>query len=560
MRVACMFIVAALGVAGAAGALGCVGNPNVTRVVDGRVVVGAYVEPEAYAAFLRGAMAEAAGDLPGALAAYEEAARIDDADPEIWTRIAAVRCRVSAGDMKARYAAARALAIDPDWGAAYAVRAQCEAARGEDRVEVERDARKAADEEPADVDAQVALAHAEGRRVEGDAARDRLVALTLRFARNAVAWEALAAWARSHGDALLAARAWSRAARLAPTSRPRIAREAVALAGDGEIAAARSLAGALLDARGDGDRTGGALTPEGAPAANPLVARLAVDDALAAGDEDAARRRAVQGHLPIDDVAGRALLLGQRRIARALAGELLAADAGPARAGARLVLAAIAWEEGDVAALGRAFDRAAPSGTSVDPVPASALLPFARAVAAASTPADARRVVDALAYEAFVDHDAVLVEAAVDLAASGALAPEALPADARVELAARSGRAPLGPGGPSLDALDARHRLLALAWTDAAGRDARAAVDHLATARWRDPLVTAAAARVGAASQPASSADLARRLSAFDPANALVVATALELARRVNDGATVGALRTHLRAVARTPKERADSL
>ena len=64
---------------------------QVTRVVDGQIMLGEVIEPQAYASFLRGAIAEAAQDYPRALVAYDEAGKLDSENPEVWTRIASVR-------------------------------------------------------------------------------------------------------------------------------------------------------------------------------------------------------------------------------------------------------------------------------------------------------------------------------------------------------------------------------------------------------------------------------------------------------------------------------------
>ena len=96
----------------------CAGAPDVTRIVDGHVLEGPFVEPEAYAAFLRGAIAEERGDLPSALREYEAILSVDDDNPEIWTRIGAVRCRTDPRDAEGARAIDRALALDPDYAAA----------------------------------------------------------------------------------------------------------------------------------------------------------------------------------------------------------------------------------------------------------------------------------------------------------------------------------------------------------------------------------------------------------------------------------------------------------
>src|SRR5262245_58518004 len=125
----------------------CRVEPEVTRIVDGRTLEGAFVEPEAYAAYLRGAIAEARGDDGEALRAYAEAARRDPADPEVWTRVGAARCKLSPRDAEADRAIERALAADPRYAPAWAARAQCSELRGKGPRDGEA-AQRAAEAEP----------------------------------------------------------------------------------------------------------------------------------------------------------------------------------------------------------------------------------------------------------------------------------------------------------------------------------------------------------------------------------------------------------------------------
>src|SRR5580693_4951899 len=85
----------------------CVRAPTVERAYDGRVVDGRFIAPEGYAAFLRGASADAGGDLKGSLTSYAEAIRIDARASEIWTRIGDVRCRSDPRDQEADASFAR---------------------------------------------------------------------------------------------------------------------------------------------------------------------------------------------------------------------------------------------------------------------------------------------------------------------------------------------------------------------------------------------------------------------------------------------------------------------
>ncbi|MEO7111834.1 MAG: hypothetical protein ABI183_15435, partial [Polyangiaceae bacterium] len=188
---------------------GCGSTYTVTRVVDGRVEEGRFIEPNAYAAYLRGAIAQAHGDYGAALSEYQVASRIDPADPEIWTRIGEVRCTANPQDLQARFAIREALIRDEDYAPAWEVRASCEIARDVDHVDVEMSAARGAELDPKSTTAQTLLATVEDKRDAG-AARKRLVALTLLAKDDAVAWSALAHWASSHGDADLEMQAFSR--------------------------------------------------------------------------------------------------------------------------------------------------------------------------------------------------------------------------------------------------------------------------------------------------------------------------------------------------------------
>src|SRR5262249_13816073 len=159
----------------------------------------------------------------------------------------------------------------------------------------------AAAADPLATEPQIVLARADERHARAAAARDRLLALTLLQSGSIAAWDALASWAGAHGDSPLMARALREAVQLPPGSRADIALRAVKLAGDGDLVAARAIAGAALDVDG--------------PRVSPEAVRLAIDDALVAGDVDHARVRAVRGHVGLDEAAGRALLMGNAEAA-----------------------------------------------------------------------------------------------------------------------------------------------------------------------------------------------------------------------------------------------------
>lgn len=518
---------------GAAVALACAlvvpacGGEKVVRVVDGKRIEGRFVEPEAYAEYLRGVLAEEDGALDDALRAFERARALDDDDPEILVRIAEVRCkrddaRAVAGrrDPEIARAVRAALDRDPAYAPALALRARCVDA---EPAAAAASAREAARHAPRDLDVALLLARLD--RSEGQA-RERLLALTLVHPRVS-AFEALASWAMSHDDAALAVHALSEVARRDARRRPAVAARAVELAGLGDLAAARTLAGVVVDAGiAAGDRSGGGLAPSAA--AVPLVARLAVDDAIVRDRPDVLLARAAAAHLSRADVGARALLLGRASLAGALVANVLGAD--PTDAAARVVSALAAGGEPDV-----------PRGASL---PASVALVWARAGGGPAAPSPER----------IAAGDALLVAVAVDLAARGAIAEDALPIDARIELAIRR-QAPTLPEGDT----DARHALLRLAHVAPRSAEAVALGRRLAPRAAHDPLVGAALVRLASAAGTQVDAALRQRLvalSARDP----VLCAALLAALPKSDVEPVAIVRASLRRLAATPAELALSM
>jgi len=536
---------AALSLGLALSPVACASRPTVTRVVDGRIVEGAIVLPDEYATFLGGAMAEEQGDLSVALHAYESVSEMDPRNPEIWTRIGMVRCQKDPRDGRAMSAIERALSIDPEYAAAWMARARCELLRGVDRGDVESSARRATDLDPQAVAPQVILATALAMQpgAQSEAARERLVALTLKQRTSTAAWRALGAWGKSHRDPALVARAYGEVARIAPAAHAEVAAEILELAGEGELIAARSLAGALVDAR----RTTGAGAEAEMTGAG-LVARLAVDDAIVAGDSDRARRRAVASHLALDVVAGRALLLGRADMARDFAEPLR--DADPHAVGPRLVLAILAYEADDRAGITRAFAASGSKSGGDSPVAVEVLLPFLRAVSRGMGAAIARQVATAFPpSETIVAGDALVVPLAVALVDSGSLPPASLSADGRLELAVRRGELVTG-SLDALNALDARHRLLALASTRPTSNEARALLRHVGAAWERDPLVAVAMGRMAVAGAVVMDSVTPTRLAEVAPEDPLVAATALELAQKHGNDAAERSIRARLSAIA----------
>lgn len=171
-------------------ATSCASTVPVERAYDGRVVEGRYIEPAAYAAYLRGAIAESAGDSTRALAAYKEATLVDSRSVETAQRIADVRCAIDAREC-----------VPP----------------------------RAADDSP-------------------PASRERAIALALTSVDPAAAWDALLVWARRRDDMALAAFAGARVAAADPSRRDEVAAIAEELASLGQVAAARGVAASAFDA------------------------------------------------------------------------------------------------------------------------------------------------------------------------------------------------------------------------------------------------------------------------------------------------------------------------
>jgi tetratricopeptide (TPR) repeat protein len=526
--------------------VGCASTGKVTRVMDGRVLEGKVIQPEGYSAFLRGALAEEAGQLPAALAAYSQAASLDADDPEVWSRLGEVRCRLSPKDPDADTAFTRALKADKAYEPALEARARCAALRG-NGSQARADEERAAAADPRAPAPQALLAGGGGEGAE--AARVRLIALTLLHGTDPVAWDALAAWGVAHRDPEIVARALVEISRIAPTRKWELGGRAVALAGDGNLPQARALAAALVDA--PGDRSSGGEKPS--PATIPLVARLAVDEALARRDVDAARRRATSAHLGLDVAAGRALLLGEPELARDLAEPVVLAD--PGAMGARIALATAAARLGKDS-FGQTLDLAR-SGRLGTAVVVEALLPFAKVVEGVASPEVARRVLEG-SKVSLLPGDALVTSTAVDLAAAGVLREDDLPTDARIELAAR-----LSSPLPVIDAnagVDARHLLFAWALEKPHETATVDLARRLGGAAVRDPLVAVALARLSIAQGWALAPNALDPLLAVDPADPILAAAALDLAKRSGDARAIAPARARLAALARTPRERAHAL
>lgn len=521
---------AALGalVLASAAAAGCGRAPQVERAYNGDIVRGRFVQPAAYAAFLRGAIAEAGGHLNDALVAYEQAQDLDPDSAEIAARIGAVRCRADVRDPGADRAFDRASRLDPAFARAWTERARCADARG-DAAAAHRAAARAAQLDPR-ADAANVLVARTAARGDDAATREALVSLTATARDPAVAYGALVAWAEGHGDVALWAYALEQLVQAAPSERDAVARAAEQLAGLGETGEARAVAAAAVD-----------VDDAPLPPRLALAARLALDEAIARGDAAALSRRATRTRLGLDEAAGRALLGARPALARSLAATQAGAD--PTARGARLVLAA---------AGGRDLTAAAAEARPGDaPVSCAALVAFGVAlVHATSAPERARAALAAIAHGPMAAGDDRVVRPAVELASRGALDAGALTPDGRIELAALRGEAPASiPSG-----IDPRHEYLAIALSRPDGPRARELAARLAPAAVRDPVVAAAASLVLLGTGAPIARGAPRALLARDPADPLLAATALRLAEKVGDSDVARKARATLTAFDGAPR------
>jgi tetratricopeptide (TPR) repeat protein len=102
--------------------LACSASRSTERVFNGRTLPGHYIEPEAYAAFTRGAYHEARGEWTEAERAYRQALRSDGESPDIWTRLGALACRT---DLEQAIEHFDQAGVREDYAPAWAERARC---------------------------------------------------------------------------------------------------------------------------------------------------------------------------------------------------------------------------------------------------------------------------------------------------------------------------------------------------------------------------------------------------------------------------------------------------
>jgi len=309
-------------------------------------------------------------------------------------------------------------------------------------------------------------------------------------------------------------------ARLGPTRRDAAARAAEDLAGGGAMGPALSLAASAVDA-----------SDEPLSTDRPVAARLAVDEAIARGDPLVVRQRATRGRLGLEEAAARALLCGQREMARSLALSETLAD--PRAFGARLVLAGAGGS--DVMGL----RELPPAG--LQPISAAAWVAYGEALQHVVTSRAARSVLESLPHDPILARDDRVVRAAVDLAARGVIASEALPSTGATELAVvYDGAFGRRARNVAVDTstLDARHRYLAFARAAPSDPHTRELGERLRWLSADDPIVSAAAALVDLAVDARLEPHNARALLDRDPGDAVLASVALRIAELTGETET----------------------
>jgi hypothetical protein len=258
-----------------------------------------------------------------------------------------------------------------------------------------------------------------------------------------------------------------------------------------------------------------------------VAARRALDEAIEHADAALVEARATRVRLSLDEAAARALLAGQRTMARALATKVARADV--TASGARLVLAALGGDPSSALGDGHAADEVA--------APAAAFVALGVALLHTTTPGRAGAALRRLAHQPVVAGDERVVRPAVELAARGVLPAEELPPDGVVELAAMRGEA-LPEALVRSDApraLDARHEYLALALSHPESARARVLGARLAGGDGSDAIIAAASTLMRLAGGGESAVAAARALLARDAGDPLLVATALRVAEKAGD-------------------------
>jgi tetratricopeptide (TPR) repeat protein len=303
-------------------AMACASSTAVTRSVGGRLVRGRFVTDDAYAAYLRGALLEAQGKREAALGAYLEGVKRDPDSPELLTRIGALRCGDD-GVAPAGGAFDRAATVDPTYEEAWTEQARCHLKRGR-LADAEDAARVAVSLDPNRIEPALLLAAILEQQKRNEEAAHWLDGLVAREPQSVEVYEAWLAFAERTND----------------EARRGAARRALATFG------------ARAEQRPFEQRVRPGLRD--------------VDDALARGAFDEARRLALAARISSGALALRAAAIGAATFARDQAELVLAAD--PADGDARIAATVAADLLRDDAALGRAMSDAYAARTPLTPL------------------------------------------------------------------------------------------------------------------------------------------------------------------------------------------------
>lgn len=439
--------------------MACGASKPITRDFGARYEQGRVVPGDAYAAALRGAIAEASGDHRLAKREYDRASDLFPDDPELSTRSAAASCALKP-DATALEDVTRA---HENYVPAWVALARCYERMGEPGRA--RGAKtKAASLAPG----------SEGTTIDAFAEAT--------FLRDSGAsYFAAAVQAGAAGDGPLEVWAYARAADLSMVRRADVAR----------VASDFVLAGRWIDARVLAVRLVELGMRGGAPLRVPSsLGKLAVDAALLDNDAGAAMARAHALRIPLAEVALRAFVLGRRGLSRSLFSLVLATEpeSGDARLAATLDGEGTLGDAPSLSRFGRLVLSAEVLRSGVD------------ADVAANVLGERKPDVEDV-------EDPLVRKLLVTLAMAGALRPTQAMLDVRVEANLRAGKEP--PEGllhsPSLDRVRSVARggkaefrsaevsqepLAAFAWCKQQSAGDRERLRQVAALHSRDPLVT----------------------------------------------------------------------
>lgn len=171
----------------------CGGYSSTSRLVDGKLLHGSPVAPQAYAAYFEGKLKEASGETQAARESYLTATEFEDGDPEIWTSIGRLSCKLGLGSADEEFA--QALELDNRYAPTWLEKADCELHR-HNPIRALEFARMAQIAAPYDFEPTRLLANLYERTQEVDAAVQQWVGYVAKHPESRLGWRAL--WRLSH--------------------------------------------------------------------------------------------------------------------------------------------------------------------------------------------------------------------------------------------------------------------------------------------------------------------------------------------------------------------------